>query len=169
MRIIYSILLTFFLVGSTYLYSNFADSVRREPVEIKVGMDSGQWKIKIDRTFDCVPDPDVGTDAMVVQLKGIDIFRKDKTIKFGDELAISPIAGIEQGFNEFFIEASLSSINDFDLDASEKAHAMRVRIYRGNQLITDQTFWSQPSDFTLVATVSFEAPVSNSKPDQHQH
>lgn len=168
MRIFISILLTLSLIGATFLYSNFAAGIRPTPIEINVEMDHGQWKVLIDRTFDCVPDLEMGADAISVQLKGNDLFRKSETIKAAETLAIQEIDGIEEGANEIFVEANFLSVSNNDVDSTQQRRAMRVRIFRDLELVADQTFWSEPGDINLMASLSFEAPVTETSPDHHQ-
>lgn len=163
MRVVGAILLTFVLLAGTYFYTSFADSVRREPVQLEQKLDTGKWRVEIFRTFDCIPDPDALTDSLLVQLQGKSIFvRKDPVLK-SEPIAIHEIAKIEQGSNELYVSANLATLDDFEFAADENSEAMKVVVYRGNTKLTEQSFWLSRGESSIKETIVFEAPIADEK------
>lgn len=167
MRVIGSILLSVLLLGATWGYTHFADSVRREPVTIQAELDDADWRIKITRTFDFVPDPDAEIPSLHVQLKGQDVFKSSEKIPRDAELEIGELPEVEQGDNELFVAANLTTLDDFDFDLDQNK-ALRVEIYRGGKRIKDQTIWSEPGVTAIEETVLFKAPRATAATD-HDH
>ncbi len=167
MRLLLATMLTIVLLGGTYLYTSFADSVQREPVELEVAMDAGIWRVEVVRSFDCVPDPDLGAPSLTVQYKGNEVFRSDKPVPAQKKVVIENLASVEQGDNELFVQAHLASLEDFDFE-SNFARAMKVMVFRDVQLVAEQTEWSRDGEYSISASVLFGAR-SESTHDDHQH
>lgn len=167
MRIAGAILMSLFLLIGTYYYATFADSVRRTPVQLAPKLDSGDWRIELFRTFDCIPDPDAGNDALMVQLKGETIYKRADRVPDSESIVIRDVQDIEQGINEIFVSANLHSIDEFDFP-DDQYQALRVVVYRGQNQVKDRSFWALSSDLSIAATVEFEAPVADERGDNHQ-
>ena len=169
MRLMFAIAMTLFLLGGTYFYTGFADSVRRPPVDLQVKMDESVWRVVIERTFECNPDPDLDVPSLTVQFKGQTLFSRVDSIPVAEVVEFAPIPNVEQGDNDLFIEANLASTSDFEFDSSELSHALRVVVYRGSEIVKDQTHWLKRGDFSIFASVAFAAPLVEENHDNHEH
>ena len=169
MRVIGAILLTVCLLAGTKYYTSFADSVRREPVQLEQKLDTGKWRVEIFRTFDCVPDPDAMAPALLIQLKGKSILERQDLVLVSESVVINEIPEIEQGSNELYISANLATLGDFELTAADNSEAMKVVVFRGDSRITEQSFWLPGGESSIKETVRFDAPSSGSNPDDRDH
>ncbi len=167
MRLVAAALISIFLLAGTYFYTQFADSVRRAPAEINVELDDASWRVEIQRTFKCLPDPDYETLALVVQLKGQEVFRREDEIAADETIAFDLPGDVERGRNEIFIEANLATLDDFDFASQDNRHAMRVVVRRGYQVVADKSFWLGEGETTFRESVSFESPAAAADPDEH--
>lgn len=172
MRIVAAIVMSVFLLFGAHFYTKFADSVRRTPKQIEVEFDDAAWSIQIERTFACVPDPDYGVvESLVVQLKGVDIFRSEKLIPASENVRIESVDGIEVGDNEIFLQANLAKLDDQDFDA-ERTNAIRVKLLRGKRLVADQTHWLSPGETSISPSIFFEVvgtPGDANDQNNHNH
>ncbi len=165
MRVIGAILLTVFLLVGTKYYTSFADSVRREPVQLEQKLDTGKWRVEIFRTFDCVPDPDAMTPSLLVQLKGKSILERQDLVMVSESVVIDEIPDIEQGSNELYVSANLATLDDFEFSAADNSKAMKVVIFRGETRIAEQSFWLPVGESSIKETFRFDAPLSGSNSD----
>ena len=154
------------LVG-TWAYTRFADSVRPEPVKVQVKLDEATWRIVVQRSFDCVPDPENEVPALAIRFKGKEVFSEPDRIDVHQELEFDDLPRVEQGTNEVRIAATLARSDDYEIDL-ERPRALRVQIFRGYVLIKDATIWSEPGATLIEESVTFEAPVVSNSPD-HEH
>ena len=169
MRVFGAIFLSTLLIAGTWWYTKFADSVRRTPPEIQVKLDNETWKIKIDRTFDCIPDVDSEFPAIKLVFKGREIFNAATPVPRTQNVEIGDIPEVEQGSNELYLAAVMATLDDFEFDSSQ-ANAIRVQLYRGFNLIDDVTIWSEPGSTMIEETIIFNTPSLTAPPDhEHEH
>ena len=167
MRVVVAILLSLFFIGGTWAYTRFADSVRPEPIVIQAKMDDAVWRIVVTRTFDCVPDSENKIEALAVRFKGEEVFSSNESIEISKEIEIKELPAVEQGQNEIYVVANLATLDDYDFD-TEQTRALRVQLFRGYELLKEQTLWSELGATSIEESVLFEAPEENSVPN-HQH
>ena len=171
MRVVFAVLLSLVLLFGAHFYTRFADSVRRQPKEIEVQFDDAAWNVQIERTFDCVPDPDYGNvESLVIQLKGVDVFRSKELIPASQLVSIGSVEGIEVGDNEIFLQANLAKLDDLDFD-SERSNAMRVKLLRGKELVADETHWVSPGATSISQSIFFDVAQTygDENHDDHDH
>lgn len=159
------------LIAGTWFYTSFADSIRRQPAEIVPQIDDSRWTMKIERTFDCVPDPVSATTALSVKLKGETVFESTEAIPKSKELSINKLPDIERGRNDLFIQANVATLDDFEFSAEESPAALRVLLIRGTTTMLDRTFWLESGQTSIEELVDFQAPagVAKDRDDQHDH
>ena len=190
MRPALALLLSVLLFSGVYAYTQFAESVRRPPLQIKPNFASGSYSVRIDRTFDCVGDEDWGDVAsLVVKFRGEEILRRTDRVPASEVIRIDPLEHVEQLENEIYVFANLSNsgtVNDWgdepaDKDSWEQAgqdeatlpivssvnHALRIVAKRGDQQLTEKTIWLEPGAMTIEGTLSFAAPVEHGLPENH--
>ena len=144
MRFLTVIVIWMVFVGGLSFYMNQreeAGAVR----EFQTIEAQGVYRLEITTSFDAEPDPfaldiddTANPSALLVQLGGEEILRREEGVKAGSSIVVSPIEGLTVGRNEFYIEASPP------LDLAERSHAVRVRVFRDETALLDRTFWTEP-------------------------
>ena len=168
MRVVVAITLTLFLFVGTHYYTKFADSVRRKPKQVATVFDDGSWTLQIEATFDCVPDPDYDRpESLMVQLKGSDIFRSTNKISAGEKITVESIAGVEVGDNDFYLDANLALLEDFEFADSSRPGAIRAKLMRGKQTVADQVYWVPPGETSFSETIVFEVETGGQNENDH--
>ena len=115
MRPILALLLSTLLFSGVYVYTEFAESVRRPPLEIKPKFASGSYSVRIDRTFDCVGDEDWGDVAsLVVKFRGEEILRRTDRVPASEAILLDPLQHVEQRENEIYVFANLTNSGTAD-------------------------------------------------------
>ncbi len=119
MRPVLALLVSVLLFSGVFAYTQFAESVRRPPLQIKPKFASGTYSIQIDRTFDCVGDEDWGDVAsLVVKFRGAEVLRRTDTIPANELILIDPLEHVEQLENEVYVFANVTNAStDDDWDA----------------------------------------------------
>ena len=168
MRIFLATFLTIFILFGTYGYTKFTDSIRHQTVEVLPEYDDSQWSLSIDRTCECVPDPDLGTDALVVQFKGNDVVRSSKNIPPEQAVLIENLEGVEQGDNEILIEATLATLETANT-SSRGPQAIRIRLRRGRKNFSEETIWIEAEETELIESVHFYVPRQGSQDEVEAH
>jgi len=156
MRVVSAILLPVVLLGCTWAYIQFAAAIRVQPIQLTPNMDESSWRVTIDRTFDCIPDPESGFAALTVRLKQQTVLNILAKIPATAKVELDRLTGVEQGVNELFVSANMAALGDFAFD-SDQPRAMRVQIFRGDRLVEEKTFWSKSGATFLHETVLFRA------------
>ena len=169
MRPFIAILLTASLFAGVYGYTRFVDSVRVPPLEIQPRFASGQYSLRITRTFDCEGDPDFDVDSLVIRFRGTEILKRSDEIPQNELVEIRPLENVEQLANEVYVSANLKPADDdWDDEVSQSHHAMRVEVFDGEISIADKTLWLEPGSDSISGTVSFETAVESAD-DSHDH
>ncbi|MFM1921221.1 MAG: hypothetical protein RLZZ303_2855 [Candidatus Hydrogenedentota bacterium] len=158
-RIAGAVLAWVVLAGGTWLYLNAQEARARDgaPLVQPVQLPPADYRVELTPTFAATPDPfalrlDEGSapPALMARLNGVEVLRRDSELAAGETLRIEPLTPLLAGDNELFIDTSPPG------EAALQAHALRVRVYRGASLVTEQTLWSEPGT-ALSGAVRFRA------------
>lgn len=160
LRPILAILITAGLLFGTYSYLSFANSVRREPVELQVDYSSGDFSVKIERTFDCAGDPIFGTESLKVLFKGEKVFAKLESLPAGESVVVEDIRGVEVGENELFVSANMAS-------ATSGLGAIKVVVFRNDIPVAEKLITSEPGLTAVGGPIVFTIP--GEKAEEHKH
>jgi len=150
--------------GSLTLFQKFRASLPTPKAVENVRADAqSEYAIAITLTFDAQGDA-FNPLALRVSLDGVaePLFESKTTVRAGVAVLISPVAGIKVGVNELLIEvgsgtdSSVDSTNAFGSGSADReiteaavqqvAHAIRVQVLANEEVIVDQTLWSEPDD-----------------------
>lgn len=189
MRPIIALVISTLLFTGVYAYTQFAESVRREPLKIQANFSSGTYSLEIVRTFDCVADEGwADVNSLLVKFRGQDIISRTDMVSTTEKIVVDPLENVEQKENEIFVSANLKNAGvngwedelgdnwggekaaDSSVSSTDTAStgALRVVVKRGDEIVADETFWLESGALKIDASVSFEAPVENFESD-HDH
>lgn len=158
-RIAGAVLAWIVIVGGTWLYIKAQEARARDGASLvqPVTLPPADYRAELTPTFAAAPDPFAlrlesasAPPALTVRLNGIEVLRRDEVVTAGEALNLGPLAPLLAGENELFIEAAPPG------EAALQAHALRVRIYRGAALMSEETLWSEPGA-ALSGAVLFRA------------
>jgi hypothetical protein len=159
-------LLAFLVVGSILgglqLYMTYRPQPRREPLQAEVTA-AGRFDVELTLTFDAGPDAfaldPTSAAALLVQLRGHDVLRRTDRIAAGTHVVVKSVAGIVVGANEFYVQATPQDTT------SPVARALRVRVLRNGNPLSQQTLWSEPGD-VIQGAIVVEVPAWSGAPDR---
>ncbi len=173
--------------GSLTLFQKFRASLPTPQAVENVRPDAqSEYAIAITLTFDAQGDA-FNPLALRVSLDGVaePLFESKTTVRAGVAVLISPVAGIKVGVNELLIEvgsgtdSSVDSTNTFGSGSADReiteaavqqvAHAIRVQVLANEEVIVDQTLWSEPDD-TVSGLIVIDVPENSearSTPAEH--
>ena len=165
LRPILAILITAGLLIGTYSYISFANSVRHEPVQIHVDYASGDFSIKIERSFDCAGHPIFKSkESLKVLFKGEKVYGNTGTVPADEAVEIKKISGVEAGENEIFVSANMAS-------ASSGLGVIKVTVSRNDIPISEELITSKPGLTAVGGPIVFTIPddSADAKEEKHQH
>ena len=173
--------------GSLTLFQKFRASLPTPKAVENVRADAqSEYAIAITLTFDAQGDA-FNPLALRVSLDGVaePLFESKTTVRAGVAVLISPVAGLKVGVNELLIEvgsgtdSSVDSTNAFGSGSADReiteaavqqvAHAIRVQVLANEEVIVDQTLWSEPDD-TVSGLIVIDVPENSdarSTPVEH--
>lgn len=145
MRFIAVIIIWIVIIGGLSFYINLRDSQQVPTVQAKAleTVTDAHFRVEITPTFGVEADPfalagDSGSDAaLVVRLSGVDINTTDTPLERGETLIIDDVQGFVVGNNELFLDASPP------LTESSMSHALRIKVFRSNNLELEETIWGE--------------------------
>jgi hypothetical protein len=175
-------LLVVVILGSVWLYLAFVASVPVGEYEPRERAAEGVFAVELTLTFDAELDAfALEPDASPVELnfQGRNLVAGKGPFRRGEPIRISPVAGIveahgeQSGRNSFVFRAipKPSEADPFSVESTapaQLAHAARIRIFRDDQLVGEQTLWSepgQPVSGTVEITVVARETVAH---DEHE-
>jgi hypothetical protein len=146
MRFIAIIIIWVVLIGGLKLFLGHRQALVPLQSQIRNQV-TGDYRLDLTSTFTAQEDPFAlnvdqteSTSAVVIQLGGQDIFPKNKTIEAGKVLNVRDLPDLVLGRNEFYIEVNPPT------DQAQKAQAVRLRFFQGDQLMQQKSFWSEPGE-----------------------
>lgn len=169
MRFVAVIFIWIILIGGLKLFL----SARQTPRDIEQPQPTSaqnDYHLDFTCTFTAKPDPfalDVdethGALAVSILLAGQILYQATDAIEAGQIITVTPLPDLKIGKNEFYIEGHPP------VDHADKAHAMRLRFYRNNQVLQEKTFWADSGE---SVTGSFIVSIDESESveaDDHGH
>jgi len=172
MRSIYTLLIAILLIGGTYAYIQFAESVRRPPSEITFKQAAGITSVEIRRSFDCFANPDFDVDAVKIEFNGQAILSFTEDLPASEELIIESLAGVEEGENEIIVYGNSESADAFlSEETAPTLLALMVRVKFDDDVIAEKQFVSEANESWVGGMVSFKVPKTTEDSNQggHQH
>ena len=166
MRFVYVILVWTVLVGGLELFLKQRNAYAPITQYVPPAQAAGHYRLEVTTTFSIEPDPfalQIDTEemppALLVRLAGKEILRVSDRLEQGATLHVDPLVGLREGNNEFFVRATPPT------EQAGRANALRLRLYREDTLLHEQTLWSTPPD--SIAAV-FDVVVGTAILDKQQ-
>jgi hypothetical protein len=161
MRPLLALLITLSLLGGTYGYVRFAESVRRPAVDIQIDYAEGEYSVTVEKTFACVGDPILETESLKVLFKGEKVFAASDPIPADQTIEVRPLNGVETGENEIYVSASReSSTGGFG--------ALKIVVFRNDIPIAEKTITSDEGLTDVGGPVVFTVGAKYEQ-DEHEH
>lgn len=154
MRPISALLVVVFILGGMQVYM----TARRQPVAVTPNLvpvaATGDFDLEVSLTFAAGPDEfalnAAKSHALLVQLKGDTVLRREDRVAADEVVSVAAIQGITLGDNEFYLEAIPENPDD------AASRALRIRVLRNEQLLGETILWAPPGQVvqgTAVVTV----------------
>ena len=163
MRPLLALAIVIGILGSVAAYMKFqaAHQVVAEAPQEKAAKAS--YNLEVTLTFDAAADAFALQDAtsLLVTFRGYAILKKTEPVIAGESLKVEDVAGIVEGRNEFFLQATPSDTGG----ASQ--HAARVRILQAENVVAEQTMWS-PAGEPVQGLLTLEVPATSTEA-AHEH
>lgn len=192
MRPLLAMGVVFLSLGAVYRYVTFVDSFNAQaPSGYREIQAEGRFHVDLTLTFDARGDI-FSQETVLLQLHGgRELLRSEDPVAAGTVLKIDPVEGIVVGPNEFYLKVSTaeeepSSDSGFSLeapsfdedpldendveqsDSSDKSRAVRIRIFRDDLLLAEQTFWSEPGQ-AVDGVFQLDVPATGGSEETHEH
>lgn len=169
MRIFITLLIWIGLFGGLLLYMHHrgtAAAATASHFEIQYTEDT--YSLVLTPTFTAEPDPfalDIGDDdgpaALRLQLNGREILRRTDTVRAAVPVRIDDLENVKLGANELYLEANPPA------EVINQSHAVRLQIFRNDNLLAETTFWSEPG-VLLTGTFRFNVePPRDHEQENH--
>jgi hypothetical protein len=112
------------------------------------------YTLEITPTFS--PEPDhfalhgdpSASATLVVRVGDRELFRSEQALPPGRTVSVHPVAELVAGRNELYLRATPP------LSEALMEHAVRVRLWQGNQEVFDETLWGL-SGANVAGTIAF--------------
>lgn len=176
MRPLFTLLIAIGLMSGIYAYTQFAESVRPEPIQYEADFSASKYLVRIHRTFDCAANPDFRIpNSLILTFKKKEYLRTEK-IAAAEPIEFS-LEGVEVGKNSINVVANLPSQLSMDFQDNPtpsfdafraKAHAMQIELLRDNQVIAAQTYWIDSGLDSVSGSLYFEIEESELKKELSQ-
>ena len=161
MRPLSAIAVVILILGGVQFYMSQRPTVVRQVADEEVQA-GGDFSLDITLTFDAGPDAfalDVNdAPSLLVLFRGNELIRETELVSAGEVVTVEKIDNVVNGQNEFFVQATPA-----DSDAL-LARALRIRILRDGQVISDSSLWSEPGE-TIQGTLLLELSLAEEDPD----
>ena len=187
MRPVLAIVVIVVALGSVRAYISFVDSVTgREFAAIQEIEAAGRFHLDLTISFDAHADVFTPESVLLELHGGRTLLQMEESVLAGTVLTIDPVEGIVEGANEFYLKVataeaeedgafSLSgddplpeSTSEGDLKGADKSRAVRIRVFRDDQLIAEETIWSEPGE-PVDGTVTVHLPAGSTSTEDHGH
>lgn len=163
MRLFFTILIAAFLLGGTYIYTNFASRTTAEAQPYQVNYSAAKYSLELIRTFTANPRkrnpndsasssvaPTLGTESISVRFKGQSLLTRDSAVPQTEKLVVESIPGVEVGANEIFVRAHLEPPKTGELVA------MQAKVLVDGRIVSTSTFTGFPGSPWIYGTIVFE-------------
>lgn len=165
MRPVLAVLIWAVLIGGLSSYMHYREG-SRPPVAYRFEAAHGVFSLEVVGTFAVEPDPfavDVEGNqpaALSIRLNGKEIVRQTDRLEPGSPLRVSPVVGIVEGDNEFYLEAYPPAAS------TSQYNAVRIRVMRDNRVAAEHSSWSEPG--ARIAD-TFRLTVAEEPQVEHAH
>ncbi len=162
MRPLLAICLSVLVLGTVQAYMWFVQSLPEGPGVQQISRPASQdHRLEIVATFDILPDA-FSDESLTVLLLGQPVFRSQQPIPAGTVIRVDQLPGLVQGDNEFYVRATAP------YDEQEVPRAVRVRAFRGDQVLDDITLWVRAAGEPVEGTVRLRVEPEQAQPE-HEH
>lgn len=141
MRPLLVLLFALAIFGALAAYERFVDTLpQRNHAAEEAPAAAGKFSLELTLSFDAAKDDFALEDepAAVVRMAGQDLIRADQPVTAGQPLRADDLSGIVSGRNAFFVRAAPAQ------DFISRPCAARLRIFRDDAVIGENTLWSPP-------------------------
>ena len=167
MRLISTIILCLVILGGTWAYIQFDESVKREANEVLYAIAEGKTTVSIDRTFECFGSKAFNEPAIKVNFGGEDIFVDEADSILPAQPIEFELADVEELQNTLTVYANATSPDSFGDDAPP-LRAMVVKIKYDDNVIAEKMFHADSEAISLGGDITFAIPAKDSH-DGHAH
>ena len=167
MRLISTIILCLVILGGTWAYIQFDESVKREANEVLYAIAEGKTTVSIDRTFECFGSKAFNEPAIKVTFGGEDIFVDEADSILPAQPIEFELADVEELQNTLTVYANATSPDSFGDDAPP-LRAMVVKIKYDDDVIAEKMFHADSEAIFLGGDITFATPAKDSH-DGHAH
>jgi hypothetical protein len=189
MRPVLAIVVIVVALGSVRAYISFVDSVTgREFAPIQEIQATGRFHVDLTISFDAHADVFTPESVLLELHGGRILLQMEESVAAGTVLTIDPVEGIVEGANEFYLKVSTAeaeaeedgafslsgddpppeSTSEGDLEGADKSRAVRIRVFRDDQLIAEETIWSGPGE-PVDGIVTVHLPAGSGSTEDHDH
>ena len=155
MRPILALLVPIAFLGGLYFYMEHRPRAAASLHDFAPTAAEGKFSLDVTLTFAAGPDEfalDASTaPSLLVQLRGQDVLRRMDAIAPGEPLHLDNLTDLRAGPNEFYVEATPADGTQL------QARALRVRIFRDGNPLTEETLWSEPGE-AVSGTIAVDIP-----------
>ena len=163
MRLILAAMIPLLLFGGVATYIEFTERVKPVPIVFETARDEAAWQVTLYPIAKLMGDADFDTPALTVRFQGRQTILNRGPIPAG-KLIEAPLKDVRSGSNSLFLQANIAENAN---DTGTKQAAIRVRIFRGDNLKKEQTFWNLMGEQTIHGEIQFSAPESNQTNDRN--
>ena len=178
-------------LGSVQAYITFVGSVTGGKYgRIEQTAAEGRFHVNLTISFNAratVFEP----ESVLFQLHGRTLLQTEEPVPAGTVLSIDPVDGIVEGVNEFYLKVATGDEETeeteenaaFSLSAddapgestaaagpggADKSRAVRIQVFRDDQLIVEETIWSEVGQ-AVDGTVTLLVPAGSGTTDDDDH
>jgi hypothetical protein len=161
----FAVIIWVLLIGGLTVYMQSRDTAA-VGVTYKLHSAEGIFALQITTTFAVEPDPFAlrtgqnEASALLVKLNGNEILRRTDRVQAGTPIRLEPVPGLIDGRNEFYLEANPP------VGLANLSYAVRVQLFRDEQLIADRSLWSEPGSRIASA---FQVSVAKDLKEKDAH
>jgi len=156
MRPLLVLVITLAILGGLQLYMATRSVVHPNASAYAPPAATGRFSLEVTLTFDAGPDAFAlqvdDAPSVLVQHRGQDLIRSTRPVASGTTLRADDVAGVVAGRNEFSVRATPQE------DAGDVARALRVRVFRDEVPVADETFWSEPGE-PVEGVIALDVPA----------
>ena len=107
-------------------------------------------------------DDKPGANSLAVKLAGEEVFATTEILAAGKPIRVERIERLKSGKNELFLTGNLTA------EQSNRANAIRVRVFRDGNFDQEVTLWSDPGG-ALKGSVWIDADALIESEEPHDH
>ena len=168
MRLILAALIPIVLFGGVASYVEFTERLRPTPIDFETQPDDSHWAVRLYTTADLEGDVDFDEPSLTVRFRGKRVLADFESVQAGKVIQIDPLEGVQSGQNSLFVHVNFSSNKESDGNATTQPAAIRVQVFRGDQLLSERTFWKPDGRRSISGEIKFTAPTSSTVNEGHR-